>query len=394
MSLEAWITKTFANEEPAGFGYGWVSGTVSVFLGVLSVLAVICFRWPEYFVMEEMRGKYPIPLIRAILELAIGLSFFLAFLSAMLRRKKVLAVTGLLTALIAVAMGGADVTPGSFGDRRFYLGLDWFILTLLVLTAVFVPMERIFPYRREQSVFRRGWVTDLQHFFVSHLLVQLLTYLTLLPATVLFAWMTGPQLQAAVQSQPLWLQFIEVMIVADLAEYAIHRTFHTTPWLWRIHAVHHSVDHMDWIAGSRLHLLEIVIIRGGTFMPLYLLGFAQPAVYAYLAFVSFHAVFLHTNTGFRLGWLEHVIAMPRFHHWHHSSQVEALDKNFALHFPLIDQIFGTKYLPKDQWPTTYGVLGYRLPEGWWAQLLWPFRKDGKAPPSARPPVTDASSETA
>ena len=142
MSLEAWVTKTFASPEPAGFGYGWISGTLSIFLGVLSIFAVMCFRWPEYFVMEQMRGRYPVPLLRAVLELSIGLSFFLAFLSAMLRRKKMLAITGILLALIAVAMGGADAALGSFGDRRFYLGLDWFVLTLLVLTMVFVPMER------------------------------------------------------------------------------------------------------------------------------------------------------------------------------------------------------------------------------------------------------------
>lgn len=386
MSMEQWVTKTFASDEPAGFGYGWISGTLSVFLGALSIFAVLCFRWPEYLVFAELRGKYPIPLMRAILELSIGLSFFLAFLSAMLRRKKVLAVTGILLALTALALGGSDVPLGKYheGERHFYLGLDWFILTLLVLTAVFVPMERMFPARPEQSVFRGGWVTDMQHFFISHLLVQLITYLTLLPATVVFASVPSiAELQELVRLQPLWLQFIEVLIVADLAEYAIHRTFHTT-WMWRFHAVHHSVDHMDWIAGSRLHLLDIVIVRSVTFMPLFLLGFNEPAVYAYLAFVSFHAVFLHSNVGGRFGWLEHVIALPRFHHWHHSSEHEALDKNFALHFPWIDALFGTKHLPKDRWPSTYGVLGYRLPEGWWAQTLWPFKRAGQMEPPHAP----------
>lgn len=383
MSMEQWVTRTFASDEPATFGYGWISGTASVFLGVLSIFAVLCFRWPEYLVFEEMRGKYPIPVMRAILELSIGLSYLLALLSAMLRRKKVLAVTGILAATIAVLLGGSDVPLGTYsGQTHVYLGLDWFILTLLVLTLVFVPMERMFPYRATQSVFRRGWVTDMQHFFISHLLVQFITYVTLLPATVLFAWLTGPGLQQLVQSQPLVLQFFEVMLVADPAEYAIHRAFHTSPFLWRFHAVHHSVEHMDWIAGSRLHLLDITLVRGTTFLPIYLLGFSQPAVYAYLLFVSFHAVFLHSNTGFRMGWLEHVIAMPRFHHWHHSSEQEALDKNFALHFPFLDTLFGTKHLPADRWPTTYGVLGYTLPEGWWKQTLWPFQKP------ARPPHAD------
>lgn len=374
MSLEAWVTKTFDDDQPAHFGTGWISGTLSVFLGALSVFAVLCLRYPTLLVAAEARGRYPLPVIRAVLELAIGLGFLLGFLSALLRRRKVLAATGMGLSLLAVLLGGAHAPLGDAGSSRFYLGLDWFVLTLLVLTSVFVPMERMFPFRKGQSVFRRGWVTDLSHFFISHLAVQLLTYLTLLPSTVLFAWLTGPELRAAVQSQPLLLQFFEVLVVADVAEYWIHRLFHTVPWLWRFHAVHHSVESMDWLAGSRLHLLDIVLVRGVTFLPVYLLGFAQPAVYAYLLFVSFHAVFLHANVRCRLGALEHVLALPRFHHWHHSSEVEALDRNFAVHFPWIDQAFGTKHLPDDRWPERYGVVGYRLPEGWWPQLLWPLRK--------------------
>jgi lathosterol oxidase len=191
---------------------------------------------------------------------------------------------------------------------------------------------------------------------------------------VLFAWLTGPELRAAVQSQPLLLQFFEVLVVADVAEYWIHRLFHVVPWLWRFHAVHHSAESMDWIAGSRLHVVDIVVVRGTTFLPVYLLGFSQPAVYAYLLFVSFHGVFLHANVGFRAGAFEHFLAMPRFHHWHHSSEPEAIDKNFAVHFPWIDALFGTKHLPEGRWPAYYGVVGYKLPEGWWPQLLWPFRK--------------------
>ncbi len=385
MSLEGWVTKTFDDDEPSHFGTGWVSGTLSVFLGALSIFAVLCLRYPALLVSAEARSHYPLPLIRAVLELMIGLTFLLGFVSAVLRRRRVLAVTGMSSALVAVLLGGAHAPLGEFGQSRFYLGLDWFVLTLLVLTSVFVPMERLFPFRTGQSVFRRGWVTDLSHFFVSHLGVQLLTYLTLLPSTVLFAWLTGPGLRAAVQSQPAWLQFFEVLVVADLAEYWIHRLFHVVPWLWRFHAVHHSAESMDWIAGSRLHVLDIVVVRGTTFLPVYLLGFSQPAVYAYLLFVSFHGVFLHANVGFRAGAFEHVLAMPRFHHWHHSSETEALDKNFAVHFPWIDQLFGTKHLPEGRWPERYGVVGYTLPEGWWPQLLWPIRK-AQTPLSLRAPA--------
>jgi lathosterol oxidase len=354
----------------------------------LSVFGVLCLRFPGVLVSADFRSHYPVSVVRAVLELLIGLTFLLGFVSALLRRRRVLAFTGISAAFLAVLLGGSDAPLGEVGHHRFYLGLDWFVLTLLVLTSVFVPMERLFPFRKDQSVFRRGWVTDLTHFFVSHLAVQLLTYLTLLPATVLFAWVTGPRLQAVVQSQPLVVQFVEVLIVADLAEYWIHRMFHVVPGLWRFHAVHHSAECMDWIAGSRLHVLDIIVVRGTTFLPVYLLGFSQPAVYAYLLFVSFHGVFLHANVGVRSGVFEHVLAMPRFHHWHHSSEIEALDKNFAVHFPWIDQLFGTKHLPVGRWPSRYGVVGYTLPQGWWPQLLWPFQKAQR--PLSQPADTSAS----
>ena len=380
-TFEQWLARLFGDAEGTHLGSGWISGVLSVFLGALSVFAVLCFKYPGVLVMAELRSAYPVPVMRAILEIAIGLAFLLGFVSAVLRRRKVLALTGLLLAWIAVLLGGADVPLGAAGEGpsggKFYLGLDWFVLSLLGTTLVFVPLERLFPYRAGQNIFRRGWGTDLQHFFVSHLLVQVLTYLTLLPATVLFAWLTGPALHEAVRAQPLWLQLLEILLVADLAEYTIHRLFHVVPWMWRFHAIHHSVERMDWIAGSRLHLVDIVLTRGFTFLPVYLLGFAQPAMYVYLVIVAFHAVFLHANVGFRLGPLEPLIAMPRYHHWHHSSEPEALDKNFALHFPWIDRLFGTQYLPASRWPSEYGVRGYTLPEGWVPQFLWPFRRAQK-----------------
>ena len=35
-----------------------------------------------------------------------------------------------------------------------------------------------------------------------------------------------------------------------------HRLSHTVPFLWRFHAVHHSIEQMDWLAAGRLHPLD------------------------------------------------------------------------------------------------------------------------------------------
>jgi sterol desaturase/sphingolipid hydroxylase (fatty acid hydroxylase superfamily) len=68
-----------------------------------------------------------------------------------------------------------------------------------------------------------------------------------------------------------------------------------------------------------------------------------------------------------------VLATPQFHHWHHSAESEAVDKNFAVHLPAIDLVFGTFHLPGDRWPSRYGLEGDPVPESYPRQLLYPFR---------------------
>lgn len=371
--LDEWFARGFADDQSTGLGTGWFSGTASIFFGLLGLGAVACLHYPELLTHVDLRTRYPLPVMRALVQIVIGLGFLFGLLAALLRRRKALAVTGLALSLTASLLGGADVPIDGPAAGRVYLGLDWFLLNLLLLAVIFVPLERLFPLRPGQEVFRPGWSTDTLHFFVSHLLVQLTTLLTVIPATTVVAAAGTSRLHEMVQAQPLILQFFEVMMVADLGEYAIHRLFHTVPFLWRFHAIHHSSIHLDWIAGSRLHLVDVVITRGFTLIPIVLFGFSQPAVYAYVVFVSFHAVFIHANVRFRGGWLERVLVMPRFHHWHHSAAPEAVDKNFAVHMPWIDRLFGTYHMPDDRWPDDYGIAGDPVPEGYVAQLTDPFK---------------------
>jgi lathosterol oxidase len=211
----------------------------------------------------------------------------------------------------------------------------------------------------------------------NHLAVQVLTFLTLLPATSLAVLWQPTWLHAAVTAQPGWVQFLEVVFVADLVQYWIHRAYHTVPALWRIHAIHHSSETLDWLAGPRLHLIETVTMRSLVLVPIFLLGFERPALYAYLVFVSFHAEFIHSNVRWRFGWVDHLLTTPRGHHWHHA--VEPIDKNFAVHLPWLDRLFGTQHLPAERWPASYGIAGHPVPEGWLKQLVFPFRRAKRSP---------------
>jgi sterol desaturase/sphingolipid hydroxylase (fatty acid hydroxylase superfamily) len=371
-TAERWLARVFGDAEATGFGSGWIAGTASVFLGTLSVLAVAAFRFPGVFSTAGFREHYPLAWLRALLGIVIGVGFLLGALSMVLRRRKVLGVTGIVLALLATLGGGSRVPVDSTFDQPLTIGLDWFVLNVLLLSLVFVPLERAFPLRREQTTFRSGWTTDGLHFLVSHLAVQGLTFMTLLPATSIAALWQPASMRALVVTQPGWLQLLEIVLLADLWQYWVHRAFHVVPWLWRIHAIHHSSRTIDWLAGSRLHVVDVIATRSLVLVPIFLLGFATGPLYAYLVLVSFHAVFLHANVRFRFGVLDRIVATPRGHHWHHA--VAPIDKNFAVHLPVLDALFGTLHLPGDAWPAAYGIDGDEVPEGWGGQLVYPFRR--------------------
>jgi sterol desaturase/sphingolipid hydroxylase (fatty acid hydroxylase superfamily) len=371
VTLEARFRRWFGDDETTRLGSGWTSGVVSVFLGLVGLAALVCFHFPALLTLPELRAVYPLGFVRAAVEMVIGAAFLLGLVSVALRRRKVLGATGIALALLAGLLGGGAVEVDGPVAKLPYLGLDWFLLNIVMLCALFVPFEKLVPLS-PRGFFRSGWVTDSAHFFFSHLLVQVSTLLTLAPATVLFAWARSPALERAVAAQPALLQFLEIVLVADLAEYWIHRLFHRVGWLWPFHEVHHSAREMDWLAGSRLHLVDVVATRGFTFLPIYLLGFSRGPVMAYLAFVSVHAVFIHANVRLRFGWLEELLVTPHFHHWHHAAEAAAVDKNFAVHFPWLDRIFGTWFAPRDQWPHEYGVVPDRVPAGYLGQLAFPF----------------------
>jgi lathosterol oxidase len=371
-ALERWIGRALGDDDRKGIGSGWMSGTASVFLGAAAVLGVLAFWFPGALTSPELRTRYSVPLLRALLETAIGLGFLLGAVSVVLRRRKALGAAGIALSTIAALAGGGSVPVGGDFEQSYGLGLDWFVLNLVLLALLFVPLERWRPRLPSQTTFRPGWTTDGIHFLVSHLALDALTFVTLLPSTVLTRLWQPAAFQAFVVAQPSWLQFVEIVVITDVVQYWVHRAFHASPWLWRFHSIHHSSRAMDWLAGSRLHVVDVVVTRSLVILPVFLLGFSQPPLYAYLVLVAFHAVFIHANLGIRFGWVDHWIATPRVHHWHHA--VTPTDRNFAVHLPVLDRIFGTLHLPGDEWPGAYGLCGHSVPESWTRQMIAPFRR--------------------
>jgi lathosterol oxidase len=359
--------------EPTALGSGFLSGLLSAILGLAGLGAVLSLRFPEWLTFSELRGLYAPATVRALIHVTLVAAFLLGTISACLRANKALALTGIGCTLAAALLGGSQV-PVAAVPAGAWLGLDFVVLNLLLYTAVFIPLERFFALRAEQPVFRRQWVVDLTYFFINSLLVEILTLLTLTPALVLFDWARAGAVTSAVGALPLLLQVPLILLCADFTQYWVHRLFHRVPRLWHFHAIHHSAQQMDWLAGSRLHLVDVIVTRGLVYVPIFVLGFSQGALMVYVVLVAAQATFIHANVRWELRPIRTLIATPAFHHWHHSAEREAIDKNFAVHTPIWDRLFGTFYLP-DRWPSSYGLAaGPEVPRRWVTQFLYPFRR--------------------
>ena len=273
---------------------------------------------------------------------------------------------------IATVLGGANVQPRESHDWGMFFGLDFFAVNMIATGLMFAPIERILPHRKNQRLFRPEWSEDLFYYLVSSMLVQLITFLALAPSTYVnthTSWLGG--LRIAIAGLPWFAQFALAMVLTDLAQYWFHRLFHRIPFLWGFHAVHHSARSMDWLAGARMHFVEIILLRGVTSLPLLSLGFLPSVMQAYVGLVYIYASLVHANLRGDFNRLGRLVVTPRFHHWHHAIEEEGYDKNFAVHFPVIDRIFGTHYLPDSAWPKGYGVEE-DVPRGYLAQLRYPF----------------------
>jgi sterol desaturase/sphingolipid hydroxylase (fatty acid hydroxylase superfamily) len=354
-------------------GKGMISGVIALSLAILCFLGVLAFHWPEYLTTPQLRRSYNVDVMRLLLFWSLVVAGALSLYNIVSGRARWLALSAFVLIGLSLALGGHKVPVDSnFPDNTPYIGLDWFILDLLGSTLIFIFIEKLFALRKDQPVFRPEWQTDFHHFIVNHMVVGFVLLATNLLVHKLFGWAAKDGIRFWVQGLNFWIALFLIVLVADLVQYWTHRAYHEVPLLWRLHAVHHSVKSMDWLAGSRQHILELIITRTLVLAPIYVLGFSKEVIDAYIIIVGFQAVFNHANVSVRLGPLRYVIVTPNFHHWHHSQDDEAIDRNYAAHFAFLDYFFGTAVKSDRAWPERYGVTGDYVPNGFFKQLAFPF----------------------
>ncbi len=243
-------------------------------------------------------------------------------------------------------------------------------LSFLFVMLLLAPMERAFPARPEQKFFRPEWFTDLLFFLGQYLLWGGLVFGAIQYfASALDGVMPSP-FRGAVASQPWWLQAVEVIFLSDLVIYWAHRLQHRVPLLWRFHSIHHSAEHLDWLAAHREHPLDTIYTVGLINLPAFILGFPLETLAGFFAFRGLWAIYIHSNVRLPIGPLRWFIGAPELHHWHHERSRDA--GNYANISPLMDLLFGTYRCP-DKEPEALGIQE-PISRSYVGQLLHPFRR--------------------
>lgn len=183
-----------------------------------------------------------------------------------------------------------------------------------------------------------------------------------------------PFLQLWPHTWPIWAQAVTMILTVDFLRYWLHRAAHTNQYLWRLHAVHHSVQQLYWLNTARFHPLEKILQMMMDSLPFLLMGVnAQVLALYYLAYAT-NGFLQHANIQYRFGLFNYLIGTAELHRWHHSQLPEESNANYGNNVIIWDVLFGTWFLPKDRNINNLGLLEADYPKTFLGQLRAPFKR--------------------
>tara|TARA_B110000240_G_scaffold65217_1_gene74347 strand:+ start:2002 stop:2886 length:885 start_codon:yes stop_codon:yes gene_type:complete len=273
--------------------------------------------------------------------------------------------------------------------QSVFMELNWdnYFYGLILISLVVWGLETIFPWRKNQPLFRKDFWLDTFYMFFNFFLLNLLVLIALSnAAAVIFNDILGiiglsisDFKLIEINTLPLFSRIFVFFIVVDFVQWCTHRLLHRFEFLWNFHKVHHSVKQMGFAAHLRYHWMEPVVYNSLRYIPLAIIGGFSAQDVAFVHFFSITIGHLnHANINLDYGWLKYILNNPKMHIWHHSKELPAERKfgvNFGLTLSIWDYIFKTNYIPHSGKDIEIGFEGDELfPKGFIAQELYPFNK--------------------
>jgi len=248
------------------------------------------------------------------------------------------------------------------------------LASALFLGAVFVPLERAFAARAGRRLRDPSLRLDAVFFLGQYVLWNGLTFSVLTSAQRAFTATPLAAYWPRLGALPFAAQVGASVLLGDVAVYFFHRACHRVGWLWRIHAIHHSAEHLDWLAAHREHPLDGLLTSLFGNLPAFLLGFRPEAIAPFLVFRGIWAVLVHANVRLPLGPAKWLLGAPELHHWHHA-RVARTTHNFANLAPWLDVLFGTHHDPGRD--AVYALGADVPPRTYLGHLVAPFVRSGR-----------------
>ena len=264
---------------------------------------------------------------------------------------------------------------------------DNYFYGLILISLVVWGLEIVFPWRKNQSIFRKDFWLDTFYMFFNFFLLNLIILIALSNTAAGFfddiLGVVGLSISNFqlfdVDNLPLWLGLFIFFIISDFTQWITHNLLHRFEFLWNFHKVHHSVKEMGFAAHLRYHWMEPILYKSMLYIPIAIIGGFDAQ---HVAIVHFFAITVghlnHANLGWDYGALKYVFNNPKMHIWHHVKQLPEhtnFGVNFGITLSIWDYIFKTNYIPHDGRDIELGFEGDEtFPKDFISQELYPLKK--------------------
>ena len=255
----------------------------------------------------------------------------------------------------------------------------------LIIISLFIwILEVIFPWRKNQKLFRKDFWLDAFYIFFNFFIFSIFVSGFYEVINKLINDFTGlNQTSIAffnLSSFPVIIQLLIFFIVVDFVSWFTHILMHRFPLFWRFHKVHHSVKEMGFASHFRYHWMENILYKPLKVIVVMLMGGFEPQQAFTIHFLTIIIGHLnHSNIKLSYGPLKYIFNNPIMHLYHHAYSVPNKFKtgvNFAISLSIWDYIFKTNYIPNSNGDIELGYKGdQKMSNNFFGQLFYGFKKE-------------------
>lgn len=286
-----------------------------------------------------------------------------------------------------------DIIKSSYSNYWNYIKqsvlmeLNWenYFYGLIIISLFVWGLEIIFPWRKNQSIFRKDFWLDGFYMFFNFFLLNLIILIALSNSAAQifndilgFIGLSIESFQLFnINEFPLWARLLVFLVIIDFVQWFTHTLLHRYDFLWNFHKVHHSVKEMGFAAHLRYHWMEPVLYNSMKYIPLAIIGGFTAKDIALVHFFNITIGHLnHANINWDYGFFKYILNNPKMHIWHHAKELPIERRkgvNFGITLSIWDYIFKTNYIPHSGRNIEIGFTGdEQFPKDFLNQEIYPL----------------------